>query len=53
MEANYFDNEQCVFTSQYNGGHSAHFGEPATQQRSRNSNLGDAGEMFKNPVGGL
>lgn len=23
---NYFDNEQCVFTSRYNGGHSAHFG---------------------------
>ncbi|MGA8163080.1 MAG: carboxypeptidase-like regulatory domain-containing protein [Acidobacteriaceae bacterium] len=22
----YFDNEQCVFTSPYNGGHSAHFG---------------------------
>jgi len=24
--ANYFDNEQCEFTSQYNAGHSAHFG---------------------------
>jgi len=24
--ANYYDNEQCVFTSQYNAGHSAHFG---------------------------
>jgi hypothetical protein len=24
--ADYFDNEQCVFTSKYNGGHSAHFG---------------------------
>ena len=24
--ANYFDNEQCVFTTPYRGGHSAHFG---------------------------
>ncbi|MGB9032084.1 MAG: hypothetical protein WCC27_18315, partial [Acidobacteriaceae bacterium] len=24
--SDYFDNEQCVFTSQYKGGHSAHFG---------------------------
>jgi len=24
--SSYFDNEQCVFTSTYNGGHSAHFG---------------------------
>jgi hypothetical protein len=24
--SNYFDNEQCVFTSKYNAGHSAHFG---------------------------
>ena len=25
-DANYFDNEQCVFTTPYHGGHSAHFG---------------------------
>jgi hypothetical protein len=24
--ANYFDNEQCIFTTPYKGGHSAHFG---------------------------
>ncbi len=23
---NYYDNEQCVFTSKYNGGHSSHYG---------------------------
>ena len=50
----YFDNEQCVFTSQYKGGHSAHFGvagDAATGGGNRN--VGHTGEHIHESARGL
>ncbi|HUB19772.1 MAG TPA: hypothetical protein VL990_14115, partial [Acidobacteriaceae bacterium] len=51
---NYYDNEQCVFTSPYNAGHSAHFGVTGgTDQFGNSVGTGvsnTAVNMFKNPV---
>jgi hypothetical protein len=49
--ANYYDNEQCVFNSQYNAGHSAHFGVTG----DATSGVGTATSttpvnMFSNPL---
>jgi hypothetical protein len=47
---NYADNEQCVFTSKYHAGHSAHFGvngDATTGVGTATSNT--AVNMFKNP----
>lgn len=57
---NYFDNEQCVFTSKYNAGNSAHYGVSGSTDAFGN-NVGTsvaiaangnpvAINMFKNPV---
>ena len=51
---NYYDNEQCVFTSKYSGGHSAHFGVTGGTDPYGNS-VGTGTSttpvnMFKNPV---
>ncbi len=50
----YFDNEQCVFTSKYGGGHSAHFGVTGGADSFGNSvgtaTSATAVNMFKNPV---
>jgi hypothetical protein len=52
--ANYFSNEQCVFTSPYQGGHSAHFGVTGGTDPYGNSigTLTSATPVnyFKNPV---
>lgn len=51
---NYFDNEQCVFTTRYNAGHSAHYGVTGSTDPYGNS-VGSqtaltAVNMFKNPA---
>jgi Carboxypeptidase regulatory-like domain len=52
--ANYFNNEQCVFTSPYNGGHSAHFGVTGGTDSYGNSvgtaTSATAVNLFRNPV---
>jgi hypothetical protein len=48
--SSYFDNEQCVFTSKYHGGHSAHFGvagDPTTGAGTGTANT--PVNMFSNP----
>lgn len=51
---NYYDIEQCVFTSKYHGGHSAHFGVAGGTDAYGNSVGTDTSatpvNMFKNPV---
>ena len=49
--SSYFDNEQCVFTTPYNGGHSAHFGvagDPTTGVGTATS--ATPVNMFSNPL---
>ena len=41
----YFDNEQCVFTTPYNGGHTAHYGTTG----SNGVGIDGAVNLFKNP----
>ena len=55
--ANYFDNEQCVFTSKYTGGHSTHYGVAGSTDQYGNSigtNVEGPGSaainMFQNPA---
>jgi hypothetical protein len=56
--ANYFDNEQCVFTSSYNAGHSSHYGVAGGTDPYGNSvgtataasTPGTEVNLFKNPV---
>lgn len=48
---NYYSNEQCVFTSQYHGGHSAHFGvtgDPTTGVGT--ATAANPVNMFSNPL---
>jgi hypothetical protein len=48
---NYYDNEQCVFNSKYNAGHSAHFG--VTGDATTGVGTGTSAtpvNMFKNPL---
>ncbi len=51
---NYFDNEQCVFTSKYNGGHSSHYGVLGGIDPYKNSVGTAVGpvavNMFKDPI---
>jgi hypothetical protein len=52
--ANYYDNEQCVFTTPYHGGHSAHFGVSGGTDPYGNSigtqTSNTPVNYFKNPV---
>jgi hypothetical protein len=52
--ADYFDNEQCVFTSSYTGGHSAHYGVTGSTDPFGNSvgtqTSATPVNMFKNPA---
>ena len=51
--ANYYDNEQCVFTSKYTAGHSANFGVAGGTDPYGNAvgtGSGPSVNMFKNPV---
>jgi hypothetical protein len=46
----YFDNEQCVFNTPYNGGHSAHFGVTGSGGVGDDVLSTPSVNLFKNPV---
>jgi len=51
----YFDNEQCVLTSAYNGGHSAHYGVPGDSAtgvgtETAGGTKGSEVNLFANPL---
>jgi hypothetical protein len=46
----YYDNEQCVFTTPYNGGHSAHFGVTGSGGVGDDILSTPSVNLFKNPV---